>query len=185
MRADDDADLPLFLVSYLKADVSILGVCQVFAVLLEIPMFCKPRSLIVVDNTTYISVVMSTRIIAALGVRKTIFLSQLIIIARLGSYIFLSLGVYWALVGELLQGLCFGLFWSAAVKSISDKAPEEYQVPALFCNDALVGRLIHKLARRQHRVSWALFTMGQDRSLATFSVASSWTMVVPTCFGPC
>lgn len=71
---------------------------------------------------------MSTRIIAVLGVRKTIFLSQLIIIARLGSYVFLSLGVYWALVGELLQGLCFGLFWSAAVKSISDKAPEEYQV---------------------------------------------------------
>ena len=132
-------DLPLFLVTYLHADVSILGVCQVFAVILEIPMFCTSLLCLFSQGLflaeAFISkeymitcTVLSTKIITAVGVRKTIFLSQLIIIARLGSYIFLEMGVYWALVGELLQGLCFGLFWSATVKSISDKAPEEYQV---------------------------------------------------------
>ena len=110
---------------------------------------------------------MSTKIIATLGVRKTIFLSQLIIIARLGSYIFLSLGVYWALVGELLQGLCFGLFWSAAVKSISDKAPEEYQVFLLIQFKYTKECMFDNLNKRHQRKAFSVpSTVVRVQSLA-------------------
>lgn len=50
---------------------------------------------------------------ARLGIRKTIFISQIIIILRLSTYVLLKHGVYWALAGELLQGRQFGPYIEA------------------------------------------------------------------------